>query len=83
MSRDEPTPHFSCKNDKVGPNETCPIRGVVCNQNINGFSRKDKKLDSLLDPLIDIMITKVVMVYCVQETWVVGGHGAWAYCFFT
>ena len=29
-------------------------------------------MDSLLDPLIDIMITKGVMVYFVQGTWVVG-----------
>ena len=72
MSRDGPTPHLSCRNDKVGLNETCPIRGVVCNQNINGLSGKDKNLDSLLESLIDIMITKGVMVYCVQETWVVG-----------
>ena len=82
MSRDWPTPHLSCKHDKIGPDETFLIKGVICNQNINGLSGKDKKLDSLLDPLIDIMITKVVMVYCVQETWVVGGHGAWAYFFF-
>ena len=36
------------------------------------MSGKDKNLDSLLDPMVDIMITKGVMVYCVQETWIVG-----------
>ena len=63
---------MSCKNYKVGPNEICPSRGVVYNKNINGLSGKDKNLDSLLEPQIDITITKGVMVYCVQETWVVG-----------
>ena len=29
-------------------------------------------MDSLLDPLIDIMITEGVIFYCVQETWFVG-----------
>ena len=72
MSIYGPTPHFPCKNGKVGPNETCPSRSVIYNQNINGLSGKDKNLDLLLDPLIDIMITKGVMVYFVQETWVVG-----------
>ena len=71
MSRDGPTPHLSYKNDKVGPDETCLRRGVIYNQNTNGLSGKDKNLESLLDPLIDIMITKGIMVYCVQETWVV------------
>ena len=72
VSRDGPTPHLSCKNEKVGPDETCQSRGVIYNQNINGLPGKDRNLDSLLDPLIDTMITKGVMVYCVQETWVVG-----------
>ena len=66
MSRDGPTPHLSRKNEKVGPYETCPSRDVIYNQNINGLSGKNKNLDSLLDPLIDIMITKGVMVYCAQ-----------------
>ena len=26
----------------------------------------------MLDPLVDIMISKEIMTYCVQETWVVG-----------
>ena len=68
MSRYGPTPHLSCENDKIGPDKTFPSRGVIYNQNINGLSGKDKNLDSLLDPMVDIMITKGVMVYCVQET---------------
>ena len=67
MSRDGPTPYLLCKNDKVGTNETYPSRGVIYNQNIKGLSGKDKNLDSLLDPLIDITITKGIMVYHVQE----------------
>ena len=31
-------------------------------------------MEYLLDPLVDIMISKEIMTYCVQETWVVGNR---------
>ena len=71
VRRDGPNPNLLCKNYKVGFDKTCPSRGVIYNNNINGLSGKDRNLYFLLDPLIEIMITKGGMVYCVQETWVV------------
>ena len=61
-----------CKNSKIFPDETCPCRVVIYTQNVNELSRKYKQLESLLDPLLDIMILKEIMTYCLQETWVVG-----------
>ena len=37
-------------------------------QNVQGLYGKDKKLDSLIDPIVDLMITKGIMAYCIQET---------------
>ena len=54
------------------PDETCPSRGVIFTQNIQGLSRKDKGLESLMDPLVEIMIFNRIMTYCVQETWILG-----------
>ena len=72
MSIDRPTPHLLRKTAKKVPDETCPYRGFIYTQNFNGMSVKDKQLKSLLDPPVDIMISKGNMTYCVQETWVVG-----------
>ena len=38
-------------------------------QDLNG---KYKRLDSLVDPIVDLIIAINIMVYCIQETWVVG-----------
>ena len=54
------------------PNETCPKAGIIYTQNVQGLSGKDKNLDSLIDPIVDLMITKGIMAYCIQETWIVG-----------
>ena len=61
-----PTSHFLRKNRKKGPDETWPCRGVIYTHNVNGMSVKDKKLESLLDPLIDTTILKGIMTYCVK-----------------
>ena len=71
VSRDGPNPHFLNKNNKKGPDKTCPCRSVIYTQNVNGLSEKNKKLESLLDTLVDIMIWKEFMTYFVQETWVI------------
>ena len=70
--RDGPTNHSLRHLNKKYPDETCPRTGVIFTQNIQGLSRKDMKLESLLEPLIEIMIYNGVMIYCVQETWVLG-----------
>ena len=72
VSRYGPTPHLLRKNSKKGPDETCPCRGVIYTQNVNRLSGKEKQLESLLGPLVDTMISKGIMTYCVQETWVFG-----------
>ena len=33
---------------------------------------KYNRSDYLVDPIVDLMITCNIMVYCIQETWVVG-----------
>ena len=47
-------------------NETCPKAGIIYTQNVQGLSGKDKKLDYLIDPIVDLMITKGIMAYCIQ-----------------
>ena len=58
-------------SDKI-PNETCPKAGIIYTQNVQGLSGKDKRLDSIVDSIVELMITKGIMAYCIQETWVVG-----------
>ena len=55
-----------------GPSETCPNNGIIYTQNVQGLTIKDKTLDSLVDPIVNLMITCNIMVYCIQETWVFG-----------
>ena len=44
-------------------------------QNVQGLTGKDKRLNSLVDTLVDLMITNNIMVYFIQETWIVGSRG--------
>ena len=67
-----PTNHSFCHRNEKFPDETCPRIGVIFTQNTKGLSGKDSKLESLLDPLIEIMISNGFMIYCVHETWVLG-----------
>ena len=60
------------KNNKTGPNETCPKQGIIYTQNVQGLSGKDKRLESLVNPIIDLMVNKNILAYCVQEIWIVG-----------
>ena len=72
--RDGPTNHSFRHCNKKVPNETCPRTGVIFTHNIQGLSGKGRKLDSLLDLLIDMIIYIGFMIYCVQETWFLGIH---------
>ena len=45
------------------PNETCPKAGIIYTQNMQVISGKDKRLDSLVDTIVYLMITKGVMAY--------------------
>ena len=40
--------------------------------NVQGLKGKDKGLESLVDPIVDLMIKDNIMVYCIQETWTLG-----------
>ena len=59
-------------NNKSGPDETCPKQGIIYLQNVQGLSGKDKRLEYLVDPIVDLMVAKGILAYCVQETWIVG-----------
>ena len=41
-------------------------------KNVQVLTGKDKKLDSLVDTIVDLMIARNIMVYCIEVTWVVG-----------
>ena len=41
-------------------------------QKVQGLTGKDKRLESLVDPLVDLTITNNIMVYCIKEKWTVG-----------
>ena len=72
VSGDGPTSYPSTVVDGKGTDKTCPLRGVILTQNIQELSGKDRRLESLLDPLVEIMISNGIMIYCIQETWVLG-----------
>ena len=44
MVRDRPTDHLLRHRNEKGPDETCPRIGVIFTHNIQGLSRKDRKL---------------------------------------
>ena len=54
-----------------GPNETCPKNGSIYTQNMHVLTGKYKRLDSLVDPIVDLVIPRNIMVYWIQEKWVV------------
>ena len=56
------------KNNKIGPDETCPKQGIIYTQNVQGLSGKYKRLESLVDPIIDLMVDKNILAYCVGVT---------------
>ena len=44
------------------PNETCPAIGIVYTQNVQGLTGEYKGLESLVDPIVDLMIRHNIMV---------------------
>ena len=42
-------------------NETFPKAGIIYTHNVQGLSGKDERLDSLVDPIDELMITKGIM----------------------
>ena len=59
-------------NSEKSPNETFPANGTIYTQNLQGIIGKDKRLESLVDPLVDLMINNNIMVYCIQEIGTIG-----------
>ena len=64
--------HSLSIDSKRSTNETCPAIGIVYTQNVKGLTGKDKGLESLVDPILYLMIRQNIMVYCIQETWTLG-----------
>ena len=64
--------HLLSTDSKRNPNETCPEIGFVYTQNVQGLTGEDRGLESLVDPIVDLMIQDNIMVYCIQETWTLG-----------
>ena len=58
-------------NSEKSPNETCPTHRTIYTQNVQGITGKDKILESLVNTLVDLMITNNIMVYCIQDTWTI------------
>ena len=44
-------------------NETCPTNGTIYTQTVQGLTSKEKILESLVYPLVDLMINNKIMVY--------------------
>ena len=59
-------------NSEKSTNETCSTHGTIYTQNVQGLTEKDTILESLADPLVELMITNNIMVYFIQETWTLG-----------
>ena len=55
--RDRPTNYSQHHRNEKYPNETFPREGVIFTHNTQGLSGKGRNLESLLDPLIEIMIS--------------------------
>ena len=58
--------HLLSTDSKRNPNETWPEIGIVYTQNVQGLTGKDKGLESLVDPIVDLIIKDNNMVYCIQ-----------------
>ena len=66
-----PRRSLSTDSERI-PNENCPSIGIVYTQNVQVLTGKDKGLESLVDPILDLMIRHNIIVYCIQETWTLG-----------
>ena len=55
-TRPELPRHLLSTDIKWNPNETCPEVVIVYTQNVQGLTGKDKGLESLVDPIVDLMI---------------------------
>ena len=50
-----------------------PLNPIVFyTQHLQGLTGKDKILDSLVGPIVNLVIARNIMVYCIEVTWVVG-----------
>ena len=51
------------------PSDTYPHTCVILNQNVNGLG---KDADKILEKIIEMMISRNIHGYCLQETWKLG-----------
>ena len=52
--------HLLSTDSERSPNETCPAIGIVYTQNVQVLIGKDKVLESLVDPIVDLMIRQTL-----------------------
>ena len=64
--------HLLSTDSERSPNETFPKIGIFYTQKVLVLTGKDKGLESLVDPIVDLIIKQNIMVYCIQETWTLG-----------
>ena len=76
-----PTHRSLLPNSENSTNEIWTTHRIIYTQNAQGITGKDNILDSLVDPLVDLMLTNNIMVYCIQETWIEGSGCQWSLCF--
>ena len=58
------------KSEKVH-NETYPKTNILYTQNVQGLTGEYNMLEPLVDPIVDLVIARNIMVYWIQDTWVV------------
>ena len=61
--------HFKTGNR---PSDTCAHMCVILNQNVNGLGGKNA--DKKLEKIIEMMISRNIHGYCLQETWKLGSY---------
>ena len=47
--------HALSTDHEKSPNETCHVTGIFYTKNVQGLTGKDKGLESLVDPIVDLM----------------------------
>ena len=78
VTRDRPTCCALFQTKVRGPNETCQYRGIICTQNVQDLSGKDRILEYLINPIVELMISEEITLYCIQETWLKGNSEGWS-----
>ena len=74
VARDGPTCRLLFLDSKDGPNETYPHRVIIYTQNLQGMSGKDNHLESLVYPIVNLIIVSGIIVHFIQKMWLIGNR---------